>query len=69
MNPTLVIFGEGATGMSAFWTSLQTSVSADQLWGVLAGAIGFIAIAVLFAFGYRIVRRLVGGVSKGKVKA
>lgn len=57
------------SGMAAFWTSLQSSVSADQLWGVLAGAIGFIAIAVLFSFGYRLVRRLVGGISKGKTKA
>lgn len=57
------------TGMSAFWTALQTSISADQLWGVLAGAVGFIAIAVLFSFGYRMVRRLTSGVSKGKTKA
>lgn len=57
------------SGMAAFWTSLQSSVSADQLWGVLAGAVGFMAIAVLFAFGYRLVRRLVGGVGKGKIKA
>lgn len=60
---------EDPTGMAAFWTSLQSSVSADQLWGVLAGAIGFIAVAVLFSFGYRLVRRLVGGISKGKTKA
>lgn len=57
------------TGMAAFWTALQSSVSADGLWGVLAGAVGFIGIAVLFAFGYRLVRRLVGGISKGKTKA
>lgn len=57
------------SGMAAFWTSLQSSVSADQLWGVLAGAIGFVAIAVLFSFGYRLVRRLVSGISKGKTKA
>ena len=40
------------SGMAAFWTSLQSSVSADQLWGVLAGAIGFIAIAVLLSFSF-----------------
>lgn len=57
------------TGMAAFWTALQGAVSADGLWGVLAGAVGFIGIAVLFAFGYRLVRRLVGGISKGKTKA
>lgn len=57
------------TGMAAFWTALQSAVTADGLWGVLAGAVGFIGIAVLFAFGYRLVRRLVGGISKGKTKA
>lgn len=57
------------TGMAAFWTALQGAVTADGLWGVLAGAVGFIGIAVLFAFGYRLVRRLVGGISKGKTKA
>lgn len=57
------------TGMAAFWTALTSGISADQLWGVLAGAVGFIAIAVLFSFGYRLVRRLVGGISKGKTKA
>lgn len=55
--------------MAAFWTALTGAVDADALWGVLAGAVGFIAIAVLFAFGYRLVRRLVGGISKGKTKA
>lgn len=62
--------GEGTvSGMEAFYTALTAAVSADQLWGVLTASIGFIAIAVLFALGYRIVRRLVNGVSKGKVKA
>lgn len=55
--------------MDAFWTSLTSSVTADQLWAVLAGSIGFIAIAVLFSFGYRLVRRLLSGISKGKTKA
>lgn len=57
------------TGMAAFWTALQSSVTADGLWGVLAGAVGFIGIAVLFAFGYKLVRKLVTGISKGKAKA
>lgn len=57
------------TGMAAFWTALTTSVNADALWAVLAGAVGFIAISVLFAFGYRLARRLLSGISKGKNKA
>lgn len=57
------------TGMSAFWTALTTSVTADTFWTILAGGLGFIAIAVGVAFGYRFVRRLLSGISKGKVKA
>lgn len=57
------------TGMAAFWTALTSSVNADALWAVLGGGVGFIAITVVFAFGYRFVRRLVGGMSKGKSKA
>lgn len=60
--------GETTSGMSAFWTAIQGAITADALWGVLAGAVGFIAITVLFAFGYRLVRRLVKGVSSGKQK-
>lgn len=60
---------EDPTGMTAFWTAIQSAISADALWGVLAGAVGFISIAVLFAFGYRLVRRLVSGISRGKVKS
>lgn len=59
---------EDPSGMAGFWTALIAAVSADQLWGVLAGAIGFLAIAVLFALGYRLVRRLSNGISKGKAK-
>lgn len=57
------------TGMAAFWTALQGAITAEQLWGILAGAVGFMAIAVLFSFGYRLVRKLVKGISKGKTNA
>jgi len=54
--------------MEAFITALSTAVSATTLWGMLADAVPFIGVVVLIAFGYRIVRRLVNGVSKGKAK-
>lgn len=60
---------EPATGMSSFITALQTNLSSANLWGELAAVGGFIGLMVVFAFGYRVVRRLIGGVSKGKAKA
>lgn len=56
------------TGMSAFITALQTNLTSANLWGELAAAGAFIGLMVVFAFGYRIVKRLVNGVSKGKAK-
>lgn len=54
------------TGMESFWTAVTTNITADKLWAVLAGAVSFIAIAVIFTFGYRLVRKLLKGISKGK---
>lgn len=56
------------TGMAAFITALQANLTSAALWGELAAAGGFIGLMVVFAFGYRIVRRLVNGVSKGKAR-
>lgn len=55
-----------ATGMEAFWTAVLAAISPDKLWAVFAGAVGFIAVAVIFTFGYRLARKLLKGISKGK---
>lgn len=55
-----------ATGMEAFWTAVTTNITPDKLWGVLTGAVAFIAVAVVFTFGYRLVKKLLKGISKGK---
>ena len=54
--------------MDSFVTALQTNLTSSALWTELAGVAGFLGLMVVFAFGYRIVRRLVNGVSKGKAK-
>lgn len=56
------------TGMAAFITALQTNLTSANLWGELAAAGAFIGLMVVFTFGYRIVKRLVNGVSKGKAR-
>lgn len=57
-----------ATGMDAFIKALQATLTSGALWGELAAAAGLIGLMVVFAFGYRTVRRLVGGVAKGRAK-
>lgn len=57
---------EPATGMSGFITSLQTNLTSANLWGELTAAAAFIGLMVVFAFGYRVVRKVIKGTSKGK---
>lgn len=63
MNPLLVL-GD----MAGFITSLtgENGVTSANLWAQITAAAGFLGAVVIFAFGYRVVRRIVKGVSKGK---
>lgn len=54
--------------MDAFITAISAEITPAALWGVIAAAAGFIGIVVLFAFGYRFVKGLISGASKGKAK-
>lgn len=49
-------------------SSLATSLSIDTLWGIVGNTSALIVIAVTFALGYTLVRRLIRGISKGKLK-
>lgn len=40
-------------------TSLTTSLSAANLWGIVGEVVPFLAIAVLFALGFRLVYSIV----------
>lgn len=60
---------ETAKGMEGFITALTAGINADALWGALTAAAPVIIFAVIFGFGYRIIKRAVNGVSKGKGKA
>ena len=57
---------EPATGMSGFITALQTNLTSANLWSELTAAAAFIGLMVIFAFGYRVVRKVIKGTSKGK---
>lgn len=54
------------TGMEAVVSSLTTELSAANLWGVVGQAVPIIAVTVLFALGFYLVRRAVKKGSKAK---
>lgn len=57
--------------MSAFITAITAAeggLTSTNLWTEAGNAATLIAAIAIFAFGYRIVRRVVQGASKGKVK-
>lgn len=54
------------TGMESVWTALSTNITAAKLGEQLGGAVPFIAMAALFAFGFFIMRKAVKRASKGK---
>lgn len=53
-------------GMSAVISSLTTTLSASNLWGVIGDAVPLIGVVTLVALGFFIVRRAVKKLSKGK---
>lgn len=56
--------------MAGFITALTGTdgVTSANLWSQITAAAAFLGSVVIFAFGYRVVRKLIGGVSKGKAK-
>jgi len=54
--------------MEAFVTALSTAVSATTLWGALTPVVPVVGVAVIFALSVYFLRRIVGGIGKGKAK-
>lgn len=56
------------TNMSAVVTALQSILTTDAMFTNLAALIPVVGGVLIFAFTYRIVKKIVGGASKGKAK-
>jgi len=54
--------------MEAFVTAMTTALTPAAFWGSIAPFAPIIGVLVLVAFGYGIMRRVVGGASRGKAK-
>lgn len=66
MEPVLTLYGD----MAGFITALTGTdgITSANLWAQITPAAGFLAALVIFAFGYRVIRRLISGASKGRAK-
>lgn len=66
------ILADGATGMAAMVESLTASnggITSANLWTEVTQAAPLIIGIFIFAFGYRVVRKVLKSGSKGKVNA
>lgn len=52
--------------MSDFIDSLNTGLSADNLWGAVSAVSALIITGVLFGFGYGLIKRIVNKIRRGK---
>lgn len=64
----LIFAADQGAGMAGWVSSFQSTWNSGSMWTELTAAAGLIGLVVVFAFGYRIVRRLIGGASRGKAK-
>ena len=56
------------TSMEAVVTALKGILTTDAMFTNLAALIPVVGGVLIFAFTYRIVKKIVGGASKGKAK-
>lgn len=54
--------------MSSVVSALQSAITTDTMFTNLAALIPVVGGVLIFAFTYRIVRRIVGGAQKGKAR-
>lgn len=56
------------SAMSALLTALQSAISTDTMLANLTTLIPFVGGVAIFAFTYRLVKKLIQGASKGKAR-
>lgn len=54
------------TNMSDVITSITTSLSAANLWGIVGNVVPILAISVLFGLGFYLVKRIMNKIKRAK---
>lgn len=57
-----------ATNIDSVKTALETAINTDTMFTNLATLIPVVGGVLIFAFTYRIIRKIVNGANKGKAK-
>lgn len=60
--------GGGTTPMSELVTALTTAVSTNNMLSTLTNFIPVVGAVLIFAFTYRVLRRVISGAAKGKAR-
>lgn len=58
--------GGAVTGMNTVISSVGTSLSADNLWGIVGNIVPILAVSVLFGLGFYLVKRIINKIKKAK---
>lgn len=63
---TLLYLGD----MAGFITAITGTdgITSANLWAQITPAAAFLGTIVIFAFGYRVIRKIIAGASKGRAK-
>lgn len=61
--------GTAASGMAGITDQLVQGVTAQNLFGTVGELFPFIIVMIGFAFGYKVLRKVVKAASKGKAAA
>jgi len=62
------MLGDGVTAMSSVVTALTSILTTDAMFTNLAALIPVVGGVLIFAFTYRLVKKIVGGAAKGKAR-
>ena len=54
------------TNMSDVITSISTSLSSANLWGIVGNVVPILAISVLFGLGFYLVKRIMNKIKRAK---
>ena len=58
--------GGAVTNMNTVVSSIGSSLSADNLWGIVGNIVPLLAISVLFGLGFYLVKRIMNKIKKAK---
>lgn len=58
--------GGAVTNMNTVVTSIGSSLSAENLWGIVGNIVPLLAISVLFGLGFYLVKRIMNKIKKAK---